>query len=77
MKKKKRLLKWLYAAGIRALKTVAQTALAILGTSMFLSEVDWVALVSATVMSGLLSLLTSVGGLPELNMNKEEENETD
>ena len=54
------------AAGIRAIKTVAQTAVAMIGTSVVISEVDWVMVVSASVLSGVLSLLTSVAGLPEL-----------
>lgn len=57
---------WLKAAGIRALKTVAQTAVATLGTSVVLSEVDWVMVVSASVLAGMLSILTSVAGLPEV-----------
>ena len=57
---------WLKAAGIRAAKTVSQTAIAMLGTSMLLSEVDWIALLSASALSGVLSILTSVAGLPEV-----------
>ena len=57
---------WIKAAGIRAIKTVAQTAVAMIGTSVVVSEVDWVMVVSASVLSGVLSLLTSVAGLPEL-----------
>lgn len=67
--------KWFHAAGIRALKTVAQTAIAMLGTSMLLSEVNWLSLLSASVLSGLLSLLTSVAGLPELKDSEENEDE--
>jgi len=67
--------KWFHAAGIRALKTFAQTAIAMLGTSMLLSEVDWLSLLSASVLSGLLSLLTSVVGLPERTNSEEHENE--
>ena len=63
---KNNFLKWLKAAGIRAVKTVAQTAIAMLGTSMLLSEVDWIALLSASALSGVLSLLTSIAGLPEV-----------
>ena len=57
---------WIKAAGIRAVKTIAQTAVAMIGTSVVTSEVDWVMVVSASVLSGVLSLLTSVAGLPEL-----------
>ena len=57
---------WIKAAGIRAIKTVAQTAVAMIGASVVISEVDWVMVVSASVLSGVLSLLTSVAGLPEL-----------
>lgn len=57
--------KWMKAAGIRALKTVAQTAAATIGTSALLTEVNWIMVVSASVLAGVLSLLTSVAGLPE------------
>jgi len=57
---------WIRAAGIRALKTVAQTAIATIGTSAVISEVNWVIVVSASALAGLLSLLTSLAGLPEL-----------
>lgn len=62
--------RWIAAAGIRALKTVAQTAVATIGTSAVISEVNWVMVASASILAGVLSLLTSVAGLPEL---KEEE----
>ena len=59
--------KWARAAAIRALKTVAQTAVATMGTAALLSDVDVVAVVSASVLAGILSLLTSVAGLPEVD----------
>lgn len=57
--------KWLKAALVRALRTVAQTAAATIGTAVMISEVDWRMVVSAALLSGALSLLTSVAGLPE------------
>ena len=58
--------KWLKAALVRALRTVAQTAAATIGTAVMISEVDWRMVVSAALLSGALSLLTSVAGLPEI-----------
>ena len=58
--------KWLKAAGVRAIKTVAQTAVATIGTAAVLGDVKWVMVGSAAVLAGVLSLLTSVAGLPEL-----------
>ena len=63
---KEKFLKWFKAAGIRAIKTVAQTAVATIGTAAVLGEVDWLMVGSAAVLAGVLSLLTSVAGLPEL-----------
>ena len=57
--------KWLKAALVRALRTVAQTAAATIGTAVMISEVDWRMVASAALLSGALSLLTSVAGLPE------------
>ena len=57
---------WIKAAGIRAIKTVAQTAVATIGTTAVMAEVNWVAVGSAAVLAGILSLLTSLAGLPEL-----------
>lgn len=58
--------KWWKAAGIRAVKTTAQTAVATIGTTAVMSEVNWVMVTSASLLAGLLSLLTSIGGLPEI-----------
>ncbi len=63
--KKEKILTWLKCAGIRALRTVAQTAIATIGTSALLAEVNWIAVVSASALAGVLSLLTSLAGLPE------------
>jgi len=57
--------KWMKAAGIRALKTIAQTAVATIGTSAMVSEVNWIAVASTAALAGVLSLLTSLAGLPE------------
>ena len=57
---------WLKAAGIRALKTVAQTAIATIGTTALFTQVDWVVVGSASALAGVLSMLTSIAGLPEV-----------
>ena len=59
--------KWWAAAGIRALKTVCQTAIATIGTSAVISEVNWLSVASASALAGILSLLTSLAGLPEVD----------
>lgn len=66
MKKNDYLKRWAKAAGIRALKTVAQTAVATIGTAAALGDVNWILVVSASALAGILSLLTSVAGLPEV-----------
>ena len=63
--------KWWIAAGIRALKTICQTAVATIGTSAAFEEINWFIVISSSLLAGLLSLLTSLAGLPELE--KEEE----
>ena len=58
--------KWLKAAGVRAVKTVAQTAIATIGTSAMMGEVNWMAVGSASLLAGVVSILTSVAGIPEV-----------
>lgn len=65
---KKDIKKWIKAAGIRAIKTIAQTAIATIGTSAVISDVNWKIVLSASLLSGVLSILTSVAGLPEVNV---------
>lgn len=62
---------WWHASLIRAVRTVAQTAVATIGSSMVISDVNWVMVASASVLAGILSLLTSVAGLPEVKMAEE------
>lgn len=70
MKNKEYGINWVKAAGIRAIKTVAQAAIAGIGTAAALGHMDWKYVVSAFILAGILSLLTSAAGLPECNMTK-------
>jgi hypothetical protein len=73
MKNKTYWITWLKAAGVRAVKTVAQTAIATIGTSAVLGDVDWIMVCSASALAGVLSLLTSVAGIPEIKVEEGEE----
>ena len=68
---KEKFLNWLKAAGIRAVKTMAQTAVATIGVESAIYEVDWLLVLGTSLLAGVLSMLTSIGGLPELKENKE------
>jgi hypothetical protein len=65
--------KWFKAAAVRAIKTVAQTAIATIGTSAVISDVNWLMVLSASALSGVLSILTSIAGLPEVKTEEEGE----
>ena len=64
--------RWTKAALVRAVKTIAQAAVASIGAAVVISEVDWKYIVSASLLAGILSLLTSLAGLPEVDMDKDE-----
>ena len=68
MKNKAYWMNWIKAAAVRAVKTVAQTAVAIIGTSAVMGEVNWVMVGSSALLAGIVSLLTSIGGLPEVTV---------
>lgn len=64
---------WIKASGVRAIKTLCQTAVAMIGASVVIADVDWKMVVSASILAGILSLLTSVAGLPEIKEGKNEQ----
>lgn len=66
MENKEKIIKWFKCAGVRAIKTLAQTAIATIGTSAAMGDVNWVLVGSTSLLAGILSLLTSIAGLPEL-----------
>ena len=70
MRNKEYWIEWVKRAGVRAVKTVAQTAVATIGTAAVIGDVKWVMVASASALAGVLSLLTSVAGLPEVTANE-------
>ena len=71
MRNKEYWIEWVKRAGVRAIKTVAQTAIATIGVSAIMSDVNWIAVGSASLLAGILSVLTSVAGLPEVTESEE------
>lgn len=72
MKDKTYWIKWIKAAGIRAIKTMAQSAIGLIGTSVMISDVSWQIVASASLLAGIVSLLTSIAGLPEVQVENTE-----
>lgn len=72
MKDKTYWIKWIKAAGIRAIKTMAQSAIGLIGTSVMISDVSWQIVASASLLAGIVSLLTSIAGLPEVHVENTE-----
>lgn len=72
MRNKEYWIEWVKRAGVRAIKTVAQTAVATIGTAAVMGDVNWVMVASASALAGVLSLLTSVAGLPEVTANEDQ-----
>ena len=70
MRNKEYWMEWVKRAGVRAVKTVAQTAVATIGTAAVMGDVNWVMVASASALAGVLSLLTSIAGLPEVTANE-------
>ena len=73
MKNKEYWINWAKAAGVRAVKTVAQTFVATIGTAVVLDDVNWIMVLSASALAGVISLATSIAGLPEVSAEKTEE----
>lgn len=61
---------WLKCASIRAIKTIAQTAVALISVGTFMSDIDWIQVLSASLLAGILSILTSIAGIPEVEMKE-------
>lgn len=63
--------KWIKSAGVRAIKTISQTAIALIGTGALISDIDWYSVFSASIVAGILSILTSLAGLPEVKIEED------